>query len=274
MSTKTAKKRSSPGADVEKNGDPLQDVELGDEDAKKLTHIQKDLQRAELILERRAQDTLTPVYQKRRETLKAINKSWPVALMNHNMFAIHAQHDADRIALSFLEDLWVARDPKEPKAFTIEFYFKENPYFSDPVLKKEYRYVPPNSAADEKPDADGITPSMLDFSWERDVVPQATKINWKDDSKNLTKLYPVIKDDADDDLPSDFGSFFNLFENDKDHSDLGVLIANEVFPDAIEYFLGNANGDELDSDEEEESDDENEDEIDLEQPRSKKAKNA
>lgn len=38
-------------------------------------------------------------------------------------------------------------------------------------MKKEFKYVPPPSAADEKPDADGITPSMLDFAWDRDVVP-------------------------------------------------------------------------------------------------------
>jgi template-activating factor I len=55
---------------------------------------------------------------------------------------------------------------------------------------------------------------------------------------------------------------------------LGVVIANEVFPDAIEYFRGDAGGDELYSDEEDEEsdeDDENE-EIDLEKPRPKKAR--
>ena len=51
-------------------------------------------------------------------------------------------------------------------------YFKENPYFSDSVLKKEYRFQPSNASDDETPDADGVTPSMLDFSWERDVTPQ------------------------------------------------------------------------------------------------------
>jgi hypothetical protein len=40
------------------------------------------------------------------------------------------------------------------------------------VLKKEYKFEPSNAAADEQPDADGITPSMLDFSWERDVTAQ------------------------------------------------------------------------------------------------------
>jgi template-activating factor I len=53
-----------------------------------------------------------------------------------------------------------------------------------------------------------------------------------------------------------------------------VVIANEVFPDAIEYFRGEAGGDELYSDEEDEEsdeDDENE-EIDLEKPRAKKVR--
>lgn len=64
---------------------------------------------------------LTPVYQQRREVLKSIPKFWPVALLKHAMFALHAQHDADRVALSFLEDLWVNRDSSEPKVFTLEF---------------------------------------------------------------------------------------------------------------------------------------------------------
>jgi hypothetical protein len=41
-------KRGSPGAEEEKS--PLAEVELGEEDAKKLTEIQRDLARAELVL--------------------------------------------------------------------------------------------------------------------------------------------------------------------------------------------------------------------------------
>jgi hypothetical protein len=40
------------------------------------------------------------------------------------------------------------------------------------VLKKEYKFEPSSAAANEEPDADGITPSMLEFSWERDVTAQ------------------------------------------------------------------------------------------------------
>ena len=54
---------------------------------------------------------------------------------------------------------------------------------------------------------------------------------------------------------------------------IGLAISNEIFPEAVDYFLGNAGGDELDSDDEDDSDDDA-DEIDLEKPRLKKQKNA
>ena len=73
------------------------------------------------VTERRAQEKLLPTYKKRREVLKAIPKFWPVALMNHEMIAINAVHHDDQIALSYLEDVWLVRDPRESRAFTIEF---------------------------------------------------------------------------------------------------------------------------------------------------------
>ena len=54
---------------------------------------------------------------------------------------------------------------------------------------------------------------------------------------------------------------------------LGVNIAHDVFPEAIDYFLGEKGGQDIDSDDEDDSeDDENEEEIDLEKPRVKKRK--
>ncbi|KAF5375171.1 hypothetical protein D9758_000049 [Tetrapyrgos nigripes] len=260
-------KRASPGAVQEKN--PLT-AELSEEDAAKLTVVRKDIQKTELLLERHAQKQLLPAYQRRREVVKTIPKFWPLALMNHAMFSFHVQHNADQLALSYLEDLWIERDEKEPRCFTLEFHFKENPHFSDKVLKKEYSYVPPPAAADEKPDADGVTDSMLDFSWERDVKASKITINWKESDKALTKLYPRESGDEDDEETGDSGSFFNFFEHEEDPYEIGLNIANEVFPEAIEYFLGENGGDDSDSDEEEEDDDAAE--IDLEKPKSKKQK--
>ncbi|KAM6497982.1 hypothetical protein JOM56_005930 [Amanita muscaria] len=263
-------KRASPGAEEGKN--PLQTFELKEEDAEKLREVQRDIARAELVLERQAQARLVTVYQKRREVVKNIEKFWTVALMNNAVIAFHAQHSADQSALSYLEDLWVERDRNEPRCYTIEFYFKENPYFTDKVLKKVYKYVPSPEASDEQPDEDGITPSMIDFEWGKNSKSSAMKISWKEPEKALTKLYPAVPADEEEDVPTEPGSFFNFFERDSDDTQVGVAIANEIFPDAIDYFTG-VDMDEVDSEDEEESDEDEEDdaeEIDLEKPRAKK----
>ncbi|KAF8649869.1 hypothetical protein AX16_005631 [Volvariella volvacea WC 439] len=262
-------KRGSPGAEAEKN--PLQNVELSEEDAKKLEVLQRDYARAELVIERQAQLKLVPTFEKRRQVLKTIPKFWPVALINHSLFAYHAQHRADQSALSYLEDVWVERDSNEPRCYIIEFHFKENPYFNNKVLKKEYNYITPLAAATEKPDEDGIAPYMLEFSWERDVEIKTMKIDWKEPQKALTKLYP-LETSTDEDLAADAGSFFNFFEHRAEPNDLGIAIANEIFPEAIEYFLGNAASEEDITDSEEEEEDDDEEEIDLEKPRPKKRK--
>jgi template-activating factor I len=53
---------------------------------------------------------------------------------------------------------------------------------------------------------------------------------------------------------------------------LGVAIANEIFPEAMEYFKGTAlrNYSDDEDDEEDEDDEDDEEEIDLEKPRPKK----
>jgi hypothetical protein len=45
-----SKKRSSPGADTTKNGDPLTEVDIGDAEESILAEYQKKIQRVELIL--------------------------------------------------------------------------------------------------------------------------------------------------------------------------------------------------------------------------------
>jgi len=172
--------------------------------------------------------------------------------------------------LSHLEDVWLTRDLKEKRCFTLEFYFKENPFFSDPVLKKEYRYSPSTHIDGEKKDEYGVTNAQATFSWDVNVEPQAIEINWKDDAHNLTKAHPRLLDDKHE--LSEPGSFFNLFEVKKDHMELGVAIANEIFPEAIEWFKGTATQtfSDDDEDEEDEEDDDDDDEIDLEKPRPKK----
>jgi template-activating factor I len=116
------------------------------------------------------------------------------------------------------------------------------------------------------------------FRWKEKAVAdvlrtptQTMKIDWKEPAKALTKLYPRETSEDEDEI-ADPGSFFNFFEHQSDPSEIGIVIANEIFPEAIEYFLGNIDGDITDSEDEEDDDDDDAEEIDLEKPRSKKRK--
>ena len=51
-------------------------------------------------------------------------------------------------------------------------YFRENPFFSDSVLKKEYRYHPKAGVDDEKKDEWGVTDAQAAFSWDINVDAQ------------------------------------------------------------------------------------------------------
>lgn len=267
------KKRAEPGADKTKNGVEVDEPTLSEEEQQKISAFMKDKERADVIAMRMQMQVYAPLYAKRRELTKSIPKFWATTFTNHSAFALHVQHPDDQHALSYLEDVWVERDPVEPRAYTIELHFKENPFFEDKVLKKEYKYLaPPDGSADGPKDADGITPAMLDFSWERDVAPQVHKIKWKDPSKALTKLYPRVADqDDEDDVPADAGTFFNWFEVAEDPFDLGATVAEDIFPEAFDHFFGLGEvGDFVDdSEDEEDSDDDDAEEIDLEKPRKK-----
>jgi len=226
--------------------------------------------RVELAIERENLDRLRVVYEKRRDILKNINNFWGVAFLKHNTLPVFIQHNADQTALSYLEDVWVERDQTDHRCFTLEMHFKENQFFSDRVLKKEYKYKPAAEASNE-PDENGITEAMVKFDWETDVEASAIKINWKDADKALTKVYPRVTEEDEDEDPSEPGSFFNFFELGPDPFEIGNMIANDVFPEAIDHFLGkNEEGVESDDEESDDESEEDAEEIDLEKPRTKK----
>ncbi|KIJ45624.1 hypothetical protein M422DRAFT_227310, partial [Sphaerobolus stellatus SS14] len=167
-------KRASPGAEVTLG------PEISDEDAQKLTKLGKDIAAREVVLERRALEYLQPHYENRRPILKTIKDFWPRAFRNMSGTSLHLQHQQDLDALAFLEDLWIVRDKDEPRCFTIEFHFKENPFFSDSVLKKEYKYLAPQVEDGDKEVLDGVTNANLEFDFDQHGAPQAIKIQWKD----------------------------------------------------------------------------------------------
>ncbi|KAF8604430.1 hypothetical protein BDV93DRAFT_440861 [Ceratobasidium sp. AG-I] len=239
-------------------------------------------ERAEIAVDAATLKIMRPVYEARREAVKSLPRFWGTALAQHAQLAVYMAGQDDMRALAHLTDLSIDYDTVETRAFTLIFQFSENPYFSDTVLKKQYKYTPPTGtpAPGSGVDVNGVSDAQEAFEWESHITPQTIKIHWKDDAHNLTKLSPRVVNPDDSQDVEELGSFFNFFEHALDINELGPTIVQDVYPQALQYYRGEGeygramvdSDDEMDS-EDEDSDDEDE-EIDLEQPRKKKAKQA
>ncbi|CAE6534430.1 unnamed protein product [Rhizoctonia solani] len=220
---------------------PLELRDLDPEEEKLMSGLEKELAALRI---------LQPLFEQRRKTLADQRNFWGIALGQHPEISQHLSETKDAEAISYLRDLWVERDPREHRAFTLEFYFDQNPFFSNTVLRKYYTYTSPPEVRteDSTPDGNGVTNIMVDFDWERDITISGTKIEWKNPGSALTRLHPrptmeeierqLKSEDADGPVPIDTGSFFHFFEEKDDEFDIGQTIAEEVFADAVRYFNG------------------------------------
>jgi nucleosome assembly protein 1-like 1 len=144
-------------------------------------------------------------------------------------------HDYD--SLKYLEDVTFVLN-EDPKGYTLEFHFTENPYFTNTVLQKQY------------------------FEKEGDVFnAKGTKIEWKED-KNLTQKVVFKKKKHKGggktkkvktfEEQESFYRFFLDYEEAEEGSeefyvrehllnsdiDIGQNIRESIIPNAIDYYLG------------------------------------
>lgn len=261
----------------EKRGGDNEEKKFTDEQVASLEAPNKKLQRIEIAADRYRHKLLAAEYVERDKVADAIPGFWRQALQNSVALLQLSAIEEDQKALSFLSKIRAWRDPEQIQAFGIELHFESNPFFTNSVLRKEFKYVAPTDPEALKKDDLGVSEADLEFNFERDVDAVPTKIEWKDATKNLTKLYPRIFDPEDDTDVQEPGSFFNIFESTKVTRDVYEAELVEIYENAIEFFLNRAEGSvgEMmahDSDEEdEEDDDSDEEDIDLENPK-KKAK--
>uniref|UniRef100_A0A915HN41 Nucleosome assembly protein 1-like 1 n=1 Tax=Romanomermis culicivorax TaxID=13658 RepID=A0A915HN41_ROMCU len=199
------------------------------------------------------------------EGQKGIPDFW-LTLFRHTEIIGDMIQEHDEPILKHLTNVEVTIN-KEPMAFSLQFYFSPNEYFTNSVLTKEY-----TMKCD--PDEDDI----FDFDGPEIVHCKGTHIDWKQD-KNVTvkKIKKKQKHKAKGatrfvtkEVKTD--SFFNFFappeeteDMDEDTKDIlnadfeiGQIIRDRIVPRAVLYFTGEAH-DEDDDDYEE--DDEEEDEC-------------
>lgn len=171
----------------------------------------------------------------------------------------------DEPVLESLADIKVGLSaPGEPMAFTLDFHFNANDFFTDRVLTKKYDLQ-------AGPDED----SPFSFEGPQIVSCSGCEINWKK-GMNVTVETASLKQGKITETPR--SSFFNFFNPPKSSDDeeemdadvdilnhdfeIGHLIRDRIVPCAVLYFTGEADQPEESDDEEEEEKDEDEEEDD------------
>ncbi|PWY97007.1 hypothetical protein BCV70DRAFT_203249 [Testicularia cyperi] len=240
---------------------------FSDAQQQKVDALVKEFRKADVELIKHELKLNAPLYKKRAEIVSGVSDFWFQALINCMATNVYID-DTDHEALSYLSNIDVERDVEDPRAATITFSFRENPFFSDEKLVKKFSLV------------DGAKSLEDEFNFLEETKPEPTKINWKSDDKNLSKLKPTIGGPDSDDFEP--GSFFStFFENDNQEiaGGIGHAIIMDFWPGAIDFYTGADDLDDFDEEDFEDDDDEDDDddaEIDLEdddQPPKKKTKN-
>lgn len=235
----------------------------------KVDALVKDFRKADVELFKHELKLNAPLYKKRADIVSSVKDFWFQALINCMATNVYID-DADHDALSYLSNIEVDRDIEDPRAATITFHFRENPYFSNDKLVKKFSLVKGAKSLEDE------------FNFLEETRPEKTQIDWKSDDKNLVKLKPTIGGPDSDDFEP--GSFFSTFFENTDREVAGGIghAIMEFWPKAIDFYTG---ADDLDFDEddfdsedeedEEEDDDDDDAEIDLgeeEEPPKKKSK--
>merc|ERR1712168_825272 len=202
--------------------------------------------------------------------VKGVPQFWLTIFKNVEMIADMVQ-EADEPALETLYDVTVTFTENAPMGFTLHFHFKENDFFTNKVLTKQYEMkcepMEDDPFSFEGPEIYKCHGCTID--WKKGKNLTVKQVKKKQKHKNKGSVRTITKQVKAD-------SFFNFFdppavpedpeaEVDEETQailtadfEIGHYIRERIVPRAVLYFTGEAL--EEDSDfEEEESGDEDED---------------
>lgn len=126
--------------------------------------------------------------------------------------------DQEEEVLHFMTRLSVEDFDDVKTGYRISFHFKENPYFTNDVITKEFHL-----AAEQ---------STTDFT----QTSTSTAIKWKEGKDLLLELQSKPANKKRD---IDHKSFFDWFCDNSDpvNDDLAELIKDDIWPNPLQYFL-------------------------------------
>ncbi|XP_039271855.1 nucleosome assembly protein 1-like 1 [Styela clava] len=204
------------------------------------------------------------------DDIKGIPEFWLTIFKSTDVLQDMIQ-DHDEPILKSLKDIRVSfSELNEHMAFTLEFLFEPNDYFTNTSLKKLYKL---RAQPDDKdpftfdgPEITSCTGCKIDWKKGKNVTVKTIKKKQKHKGRGTVRTVskqisndsffnffspPEVPEDADAELDSDTE---NLLTSD---FEIGHIIRERIVPRAVLYFTGEAQMDyEYDDEEEEEEDEE------------------
>ena len=151
---------------------------------------------------------------------KRIDDYWEKVIINSRYFTIT---DKDKVILKYLTKVKMVKLPESVMDFKVDFYFKENEFFSNEILTKKYIYG-----------KDALLKKA-----------EGTIINWSSPDKNTTiekvkkrikkgkKYFTEYKDTKVD----SFFSFFSQVEDMSFITDEVTFFKEDLFGNQLEYYM-------------------------------------
>jgi len=173
-----------------------------------------------LKIEQKYNKLRKPFYEKRSTIISKVDKFWVTTFINHPRISGILQ-DQEEDCLHYMTKLHVEDFDDVKTGYSISFHFKENPYFENEVLTKEFHLAAENSA-----------PDFVQSS-------TSTPIKWKEGKDLLKELQSMPQASKKRDLHNEHKSFFDWFCDTSDpvNDDLAELIKDDVWPNPLQFFL-------------------------------------
>jgi len=167
-----------------------------------------------LVVEQKYNKLRKPYFDKRNDIIKRIPNFWVTAFVNHPQISVILDEDEED-CLHYLTKLEVEEFDDIKSGYRINFHFKENPYFENKILTKEFH-----------------------LGSSGDPASQSTSIRWKE-GNDLSKK---IKNKGGGKGRKRFLEQKTLFSWLTDHADpsaddIAEVIKDDMWPNPLQYYL-------------------------------------
>ena len=151
---------------------------------------------------------------------KSIDDYWEKVILNSRYFTIT---DKDKVILKYLTKVKMEKLPESVMDFKVDFYFKENEFFSNEILSKKFIYG--KDALLKK--AEGTTINWV--SSDKNTTIEKVKKRVKKGKKYITE-FKESKVDS-------FFSFFSQVEDMSFLTDEVTFFKEDLFGNQLEYYM-------------------------------------